>query len=59
MHHALSNVVPHYPNYPPIRLLNPSVSPTLERILVRALDEDRSRRFQSYKEMQKEVQRLL
>jgi serine/threonine protein kinase len=60
MYHALSNVAPpHYPSYPPIRLLNPSVSPTLEKILIRALDEDRNRRFQSYKEMQQEVQRLL
>jgi serine/threonine protein kinase len=60
MHHILSNIAPpHYPNYPPIRLLNPSVSPALERILIRALDEDRNKRFQSYKEMQQELQRLL
>jgi serine/threonine protein kinase len=60
MYHALSNVAPpHYPVYPPIRLLNPAVTPAFERILARALDEDGNGRYHSYKEMQREVQRLL
>ncbi|GCE19794.1 hypothetical protein KDK_35940 [Dictyobacter kobayashii] len=60
MHHALSNVAPpHYPAYPPIRLLNPKVSPALERILSRALSEDMALRYQSYEEMKQDVQRLL
>jgi serine/threonine protein kinase len=60
MHHALTNVAPpHYPAYPPVRLLNPHVSPALETILSRALMEDATARYPTYESMQKEVQRLL
>jgi serine/threonine protein kinase len=60
MHHALTNTAPpHYPAYPPVRLLNPAVSPDLEYILSRALLEDPAGRYQNYTAMQKEVQRLL
>lgn len=60
MHHALTNVAPpHYPTYPPVRLLNPAVSSALERILSRALSEDMAQRYQSYEELKREVQRLL
>ncbi|GCE27312.1 hypothetical protein KDA_27960 [Dictyobacter alpinus] len=60
VHHALSNVAPpHYPTFPPIRLLNPNVSLALESILSRALSEDTRLRYQNYQEMKQEVQRLL
>ncbi|GCF10508.1 protein kinase domain-containing protein [Dictyobacter arantiisoli] len=60
MHHTLSNIAPpHYPTYPPIRLLNSAVSPALERILTRALSEDIYVRYRSYAEMKQDVQRLL
>ena len=57
MHYALTNVAPpHSSAYPPVRLLNPSVSPELESILSRALIEVRTRRYQSYEEMKRDVQ---
>ncbi len=60
MHHALTAVAPpHYPSYPPVRLLNPRVSSALEMILSRALVEDSANRYQSYEAMKKDVQRLL
>lgn len=60
MHHALTNVAPpHYPAFPAVRTLNPLISPELEAILSRALQEDRERRYQSYGEMQKDVKKLL
>lgn len=60
MHHALTNVAPpHYPTYPPVRLLNPAVSPALEYILSRALLEDPAVRYQNYDVMRQDVQRLL
>lgn len=60
MHHALTNIAPpHYPTYPPVRQLNLNVSPQLEAILARALQEDPVLRYQSYAEMKQDVQRLL
>jgi serine/threonine protein kinase len=60
MHHALTNVAPpHSSAYPPVCLLNPQVSPELENILSHALIEERTRRYQSYEEMKKDVQQLL
>lgn len=60
MHHALTNTAPpHYPAYPPVRLLNPAISSALEYILSRALLEDPAGRYQDYTAMQKDVQRLL
>jgi serine/threonine protein kinase len=59
-HYALTNYPPpHYPTYPPVRLLNPNVSPALEMILSRALMEDRKDRYQSYAEMQRDIKGLL
>lgn len=59
-HYALTNQPPpHYPTFPPVRLLNPAVSPGLEGILSRALMEDKSARYQSYTEMQNDLKRLL
>ncbi len=60
MHHALTNVAPpHYPSYPPVRMLNPNVSQGLETILSRALMEDALARYQSYEAMKKDLQTLL
>jgi len=60
MHHALTNVAPpHYPAYPPVRVLNPTISPALETILNRALLEESAARYQSYAAMQRDVQHLL
>ncbi len=60
MHHALTNIAPpHYPTYPPVRLLNPDVSPELATILNRALLEERSLRYQSYEVMRRDIQKLI
>ena len=60
MHHALTNIAPpHYPSYPPVRMLNPDVSPALEAILGRALLEEATLRYQSYEAMRRDVQNLL
>ena len=60
MHHALTNIAPpHYPAYPPVRMLNPNVSPELEAILSRALLEEAALRYQSYEAMKRDVQKLL
>ncbi len=59
MHHALTNVAPpHYPAYPPVRMLNPNVSPALESILSRALVEDNTIRYQSYEALKRDIQRM-
>ncbi len=60
MHHALTNIAPpHYPTYPPARMLNLNVSSGLEAILSRALMEESSLRYQRYEAMKRDVQRLL
>ena len=60
MHHALTNVAPpHYPAYPPVRQLNPDVSPALEAIIGRALLEDASARYQTYGAFKQDLQHLL
>jgi serine/threonine protein kinase len=60
MHYALTNhAPPHYPAFPPVRLLNPAVSPNLELILSRALMEDAKERYQSYGELQSDIRILL
>ncbi|HLI71146.1 MAG TPA: protein kinase [Ktedonobacteraceae bacterium] len=60
MHHALTNhAPPHYPAYPAVRLLNPDISPELERILGLALMEDAAARYQSYDAMQRDLKKLL
>ncbi len=59
MHHALTNVAPpHYPTYPPVRVLNPTISLALESILSRALFEDNALRYQSYEAMQRDVREI-
>ena len=60
MHHALTNAAPpHYPSYPPVRMLNSNISQPLETILSRALMEDAAVRYQSYEAMKKDLQGLL
>jgi serine/threonine protein kinase len=60
MHHVLTNVAPpHYPFYPPVRLLNPTISPELEAILSRALIEEPSARYQNYAALRQALQHLL
>jgi serine/threonine protein kinase len=59
MHHALTNVAPpHFPFYPSVRLLNPTISLELEAILSRALFEEPSARYQNYAALRKDLQRL-
>lgn len=58
MHHALSNDPPQFP-FPPIRTLNPLVSPALEAVLSRALQEERELRYQGYAEMKRDIQQLV
>ncbi len=59
MHHASTNCdPPHYPAYPPVRMLNTAISPQFEAILSRALMEDSKERYQSYVEMQRDIKRL-
>lgn len=60
MHHALTNIAPpHYPTYPPVRMLNPDISTGLESILSRALLEDATQRYQRYEDIKKDLQQLL
>lgn len=60
MHYALTNYPPpHYPAYPAVRVLNPDISPELERILSLALMEDVTARYQSYHELQRDLKKLL
>jgi len=63
MHHVLTNYAPQaFPADrppPPVRRLNPNISPGLEEVLNRALMEDSKDRYQSYGEMQKDLKRLM
>jgi len=60
MHYALTNYAPpHYPTFPPVRLLNPNVSVSFETILSRALMEDSRERYRSYGEIQRDIKGLL
>lgn len=60
MHFALTNVAPpHYPAFPPVRMLNPTVSTRFEALLSRALLEDANARYQRYDDLKREFQALL
>lgn len=60
MHHALTNnPPPHYPTYPSVRVLNPDISPELERILSLALMEEPAARYQNYAAIQRDLKKLL
>jgi serine/threonine protein kinase len=64
LHHLLTRRDPRqeYPfsfhNYP-IRVLNPNVSPALERIVMKALNQDMNERFLNAKEMQVALEKLV
>lgn len=60
MHFALTgHEPPHYPAFPPVRLLNPAISPEFEAILARALIEDNLARYQTYGQVQADLKKLL
>ncbi|MFL5691892.1 MAG: protein kinase domain-containing protein, partial [Ktedonobacteraceae bacterium] len=62
LHHLLTNRDPrnHPPfTYPPVRTLNPQLSPEIERVLSRALINDPNQRYQSAAAMKKDVDDIL
>src|SRR5947209_1824735 len=62
MHHLLTNRDPrnHPPfTYPPARSLNPQLSPDVERLLTRALNNDMNQRYQSAATMKRDVDDIL
>ncbi|GHO44845.1 hypothetical protein KSX_30080 [Ktedonospora formicarum] len=60
IHHAVTNVAPpHYPTYPPVRMLNPNISPEFELLLSRALAEEPHVRYQNYASLKQDLQRLM
>ena len=62
MHHLLTNRDPrdHPPfNYPPVRTLNPQLSPETEQVLMRTLNNDRNQRYQSAVAMKQDIDNIL
>src|SRR5437764_15449514 len=62
LHHLLTNRDPrnHPPfTYPPVRALNPQLSPDIERILTKALNNDINQRYQSAAAMKRDVDHVL
>lgn len=62
LHHLLTNRDPrnHPPfAYPPVRALNPQLSPEIERVLSRALTNDINHRYQSAAQMKQDVDEIL
>src|SRR6266704_4685204 len=62
LHHLLTNRDPrdHPPfTYPPARALNPQLSPEIERVLTKALNNDINQRYQSAAAMKREVDDIL
>jgi eukaryotic-like serine/threonine-protein kinase len=62
MHHLLTNRDPrdHPPfSYPPVRAFNQQLSPEIERVLVRALNNDINQRYQSAATMKRDIDDIL
>src|SRR5438128_5577936 len=62
LHHLLTNRDPrnHPPfTYPPVRTLNPQLSPEIERVLTRALTNDINQRYQSAAAMKRDIDDIL
>lgn len=62
LHHLVTNRDPgEYPpfQFPPVRTLNPRISPQLEQILTRALKTNANERYQSAQAMRQDVESLL
>src|SRR5438270_11201318 len=62
LHHLLTNRDPrnHPPfTYPPVRALNPQLSPEIEKVLARALINDINQRYQSAAAMKKDIDDIL
>src|SRR5438132_7325565 len=62
LHHVLTNRDPrnHPPfTYPPVRTLNPQLSPEIERVLTRALMNDINQRYQSAAAMKRDIDDIL
>lgn len=62
MHHLVTNRDPaEYPpfQFPPVRTLNPKLSPQLERILLKALKTNADERYQSALAMRQDLEELL
>src|SRR5438552_10884918 len=58
LHHLLTNRDPrnHPPfTYPPARTLNPQLSPDIERVLTRALNNDINQRYQSAAALKRDI----
>ena len=62
MHHLLTNRDPrnHPPfSYPPVRTLNPQVSPETQRLLTKTINNDITQRYQSAMTMKRDVDDIL
>jgi serine/threonine protein kinase/ABC-type branched-subunit amino acid transport system substrate-binding protein len=62
LHHVLTMRDPRdYPpfTYPPVRVLNAKLSPEVERVVTRALNNDIDQRYQSAEEMKQDVEEIL
>src|SRR6266516_1201675 len=62
LHHLLTNREPrNYPPfmYPPVRTLTPQLSPEVERMIARAVNNDMTQRYQSAQAMKRDVDDIL
>ncbi|GHO99025.1 hypothetical protein KSF_090730 [Reticulibacter mediterranei] len=62
LHHLLTNRDPQNQPpfaYPPVRLLNPQLSPDIERVLERALTIDAKKRYQNAATMKQDIDEIL
>ena len=62
LHHLLTNRDPRNYSpfaYPPVRTLNPQLSPEIERVLTRALNNDINQRYQSAAAMKQDIYNIL